>query len=341
MTTIINTIRPAAALADEAAPDCVLDVRGLETWFETKKGRGQAVGGVSFQLRRGETLGLVGESGCGKSMTALSIIGLNPKPASKIVAGQILFNGEDLLTKSADEMRRHRGAHISIALQDPMTALNPVFSVGEQLAESLRLHTPLRGKRRRARAVELMRMLRIPDPEERLDRYPHQFSGGMRQRAVGAIALAGEPELLIADEPTTALDVTVQAAYLALLKDIQRDTGLSILFITHDFGVVARICDRVAVMYAGRIVETGAVRDVLDHPAHPYTQALVKSVPDLKAPASRLPSIEGQHPSLYDVTAGCPFAARCAHVEDRCHNQIPSPVEVTPGHTASCFRHAP
>lgn len=321
-------------------PDTVLEVRDLQTQFRTKKGIGLAVKGVSFTLKRGETLGLVGESGCGKSITALSIIGLNPRPASEIVGGEILFQGEDLLQKTDDEMRGIRGASIAIALQDPMTALNPVFTVGEQLYEPLRLHRKLSGAALKERAIALMRMLRIPDPAARLSAYPDQFSGGMRQRAVGAIALSCEPQLLIADEPTTALDVTVQAAYLELLKEIQREQGLAILFITHDFGVVARVCDRVAVMYAGRIVETATTREVLESPAHPYTQALVKAVPDLEAPSDRLYSIDGTHPSLYQPIAGCAFADRCPYVEERCRTELPPPFEVAEGHTAACWRYA-
>ena len=266
-----------------AGDDVVLDVRDLRTHFFTRRGVGKAVDGVSFTLRRGETLGLVGESGCGKSMTCLSILRLHPRPASRIVGGQVLFRGEDLLQKSEPEMRRYRGRHLAMILQDPMTALNPVFTVGNQLAEPLRLHQRLRGRTLWQQAAEVMRLVRIPAPETRLGAYPHQLSGGMRQRAVGAIALSCNPDVLIADEPTTALDVTIQAAYLALLKEIQARVGLSILFVTHDFGVVARMCDRVAVMYAGKIVELADTRTLFERPAHPYTEALLHSVPDVQA----------------------------------------------------------
>ena len=248
----------------------VLSVRDLQVHFFTKQGTGKAVDGASFDLRRGETLGLVGESGCGKTVTALSIIGLHPAPAARIVGGQALFRGEDLLLKSPTELRDYRGKRIAMILQDPMSALNPVFNIDNQLSEPLRLHQNLRGGSLKRRAIELLRLLRIAAPEERLKNYPHQFSGGMRQRLVGAIALSCEPEMLIADEPTTSLDATVEAAYTALLKDIQRERRLAILYITHDFGVVARMCDRVAVMYAGRVVETAPTWELLDHPAHPY-----------------------------------------------------------------------
>jgi oligopeptide/dipeptide ABC transporter ATP-binding protein len=321
--------------------DVVLEVRDLRTYFFTRRGVGKAVDGVSFTLRRGETLGLVGESGCGKSLTCLSLVRLHPRPASRIVGGQVLFRGEDLLAKPEREMRRYRGRHVAMVLQDPMTALNPVFTVGDQLAEPLRLHQRLRGRSLRERALEVMRLVRIPGAEARLGSYPHQFSGGMRQRTVGAIALACDPEVLIADEPTTALDVTIQAAYLALLREIQARTGLAILFVTHDFAVVARMCDRVAVMYAGRIVELGDTAAVLARPAHPYTEALLRSVPDLDAPPARLYSIEGQPPSIYESAPGCPFAPRCPHVEPRCRAEFPPARELAPGHTVSCWRHVP
>jgi oligopeptide/dipeptide ABC transporter ATP-binding protein len=294
---------------------------------------------VSFTLRAGETLGLVGESGCGKSMTCLSVIRLNPRPASRIVGGQVLFRGEDLLRKSAGQMRRYRGRHIAMVLQDPMTALNPVFTIGNQLREPLRLHQRLRGTRLHQRAAEVMRLVRIAQPEQRMTSYPHQFSGGMRQRTVGAIALSCEPEILIADEPTTALDVTIQAAYLDLLRDIQHRTHLAILFVTHDFGVVAQMCDRVAVMYAGRIIEVADTRQLFDAPAHPYTEALLRSVPDVQESVARLYAIEGQPPSIYGDEPGCPFAPRCPVVEPRCRQTFPPEQVLAPGHTVSCWRH--
>jgi oligopeptide/dipeptide ABC transporter ATP-binding protein len=320
--------------------DVVLSTRNLRVNLYTKRGVGKAVDGVSFDLRRGETLGLVGESGCGKSITALSIIGLHPTPAARIVGGQVLFHGGDLVQMSPDELRQHRGKRIAMILQDPMTALNPVFTVGNQLAEPLRLHQRMRGKGLRKRAVELLKLLRIPGAETRLGDYPHQFSGGMRQRVVGAIAISCDPEVLIADEPTTSLDVTVQAAYLALLKEIQRNTQLAILFITHDFGVVARMCNRVAVMYAGKIVETAPTWDLFDHPAHPYTEALLNSVPDVRTGTERLASIEGQPPSIFSELKGCPFAPRCKYVMDRCWSTFPAETEIKGGHSASCWRYA-
>jgi oligopeptide/dipeptide ABC transporter ATP-binding protein len=300
---------------------------------------GKAVDGVSFDLGRGETLGLVGESGCGKSMTSLSIVGLHPRPASRIVGGQILFDGEDLVTLSADDLRRYQGKRLAMILQDPMSALNPVFTINNQLSEPLRLHQHLRGRGLWDRAIELLTLLRIPAPERRLGSYPHQFSGGMRQRVVGAIGLSCSPEVLIADEPTTSLDVTVQAAYLALLKDIQKQTELAILFITHDFGVVARMCDRVAVMYAGKIVETAPTWELFDQPAHPYTEALLNSVPDVRMGTKRLYAIEGYPPSIYERSSGCPFAPRCPYVMPHCQEEYPPEVAVAPGHKSSCWRH--
>ncbi len=317
----------------------VLSVRNLQSYFFGQRGVGKAVDGVSFDLHEGETLGIVGESGCGKSVTMLSIMQLNPKPASRIVGGQILLNGEDLLQKSSAEMRRVRGKSISMVLQDPMTALNPVLTVGNQLYEPLRLHQRLAGKNLFEKAIELMKSVRIPAPETRLGSFPHQFSGGMRQRAVGAIGLSCDPQVLIADEPTTSLDVTVQAAYLALLKDLQKDRNLSILFITHDFGIVARMCDRVAVMYAGRIVELADTRDLFSNPAHPYTEALVNSVPDVDERVDRLTSIDGQPPSIYAIGEGCPFAARCAYVMDKCRETYPDQTVLEDGRTVSCWRY--
>lgn len=319
--------------------DLALQVRDLQTYFFTQRGVGKAVDGVSFELRRGETLGLVGESGCGKSLTCLSILGLNPKPASRVVGGQILLHGEDLLQKSEKELRQYRGRHLAIILQDPMTALNPVFTIGNQLYEPLRIHHKLRGLRLRQRAIELLQLLRISAAETRLSSFPHHFSGGMRQRAVGAIALSCSPEVLIADEPTTSLDVTIQAAFLELLKDIQRRSNLAILFVTHDFGVVAQMCDRVAVMYAGKIVETADTWSLFDAPAHPYTEALLRSVPEVNVQIEQLYAIEGQPPSIYDLPAGCPFALRCPYVQDHCWREYPPESTVADGHTVRCWRH--
>ena len=320
--------------------DPILEVRDLKTEFSTRRGVGKAVDGVSFTLRRGETLGLVGEFGSGKSLTCLSILRLNPRPGSRITGGRVLLAGEDLLQKSERELRAMRGKRIGLVLQDPMTALNPVYSVGEQIREPLRLHRRLSGSAGRDAAVALLRRLRVPDAERRIAAYPHHFSGGMRQRVVGAIALAGGPEVLIADEPTTALDVTIQAAYLDLLKEIQAEEGLAILFVTHDFAVVARMCDRVAVMYAGRIVETATTADLFEAPKHPYTEALLRSVPDLDEKPDRLYAIAGQPLSIFDASPGCSFAPRCPYAHERCRTAPPE-LNLGPDRSVACWRYAP
>jgi oligopeptide/dipeptide ABC transporter ATP-binding protein len=317
--------------------DVVLDVKDLRTYFFTRWGVVKAVDGVSFSVHAGETLGLVGESGCGKSVTSLSILRLLPEPAGRIVGGQILFEGEDLVPKSEAEMCQIRGGRIAIILQDPMTSLNPVFSVGEQIAEAFRIHRRLSGKRLWELVTDMLRLVKIPSPEVRAQAYPHQMSGGMRQRVVGAIGISCQPRLLIADEPTTSLDVTIQAQYLRLLKELQSELGLSLIFITHDFGVVAKLCDRVAVMYAGRIVESAGVRELFNHPAHPYTAALLNSVPRLEGPIERLASIPGQPPALYNLPPGCSFAPRCPYARDVCRQQYPPEVAVGEGHTARCW----
>ena len=319
-------------------PDTLLEVKDLKTHFFTRRGVVKAVDGVSFSLRAGETLGIVGESGSGKSITALSLVRLGPQPAARIVGGQVLLEGEDLLRKSETEMRHIRGAKIAMVLQDPLTSLNPVLSIGSQVTEAITLHQGLRGRSLWERAVDILRKLKIPSPEQRMASFPHQMSGGMRQRVVGAIAISCQPRVLIADEPTTSLDVTVQAQYLRLLKEIQAESGLAILFITHDFGVVAKMCDRVAVMYAGRIVEMAGVRDLFTMPAHPYTEALMRSVPKLEEQVDRLYSIEGQPPAPDRLPPGCPFAPRCPYVMDRCRQEYPPQVTIGAGHTASCWR---
>jgi len=290
-------------------------------------------------LRRGETLGIVGESGCGKTVTALSLLRLVPRPAGRIVEGEVLLNGEDLVQKSEEEMRQVRGRKISMILQDPQTSLNPVFNIGNQLTEALAVARKEGRKGMLSRAVEALRRVNVAAPERRLEDFPHQMSGGMKQRVVGAIAMSCEPEIIIADEPTTALDVTIQLQYLRLLKEIQAQTGLAIIFITHDFGVVARMCDRVAVMYAGRIVESGPVRDLFNHPSHPYTEALMASVPKLEERVERLYSIEGQPPRLFDLPPGCRFAPRCAYAQSQCIEEYPSSFPIREGHTADCWRH--
>ena len=316
--------------------DVILRVQDLQTHFFTRTGVVKAVDGISFELKRGETLGIVGESGSGKSMTAWSILGMVPHPG-RIVGGSINYLGENLLEKSRGEMRDIRGSGICMVMQDPLTSLNPVFTVGDQLVESLRLEYNEPRRSLRDRAIRLLENVRIPAAEDRLTNFPHQMSGGMRQRVVGAISIARAPNLLIADEPTTSLDATIQLQYLRLLKDIQEQTGAAIIFITHDFGIVARMCDRVAVMYAGRIVEQSDVEDMFDRPAHPYTEALLESVPDLDTDVDMLPSIEGQPPSLDALPQGCTFAPRCPHRWDRC-NEYPQEFTVAPGHVSRCWR---
>jgi oligopeptide/dipeptide ABC transporter ATP-binding protein len=317
----------------------LLEVRDLRTYFYTRRGVVKAVDGASFTVNRGETLGIVGESGSGKSVTCLSIVRLLPAPAGRIAGGQVLFEGEDLLSKSESEMRRLRGRHISMILQDPMVSLNPAFTLGNQIGESLYIHLGIRGRGLRERVIELLRQVRISDPEVRANNYPHQISGGMRQRVAGAIAISCSPSLLIADEPTTALDVTIQAQYLRLLKDIQRQTNVGLIFVTHDLGIVARLCDRVAVMYAGRIVESGTVREIFNTPRHPYTIGLLNCLPRAGAGRSALQTIPGQPPDLSHLPPGCPFAPRCTLADARCAQQVPPLMPVKEdGHVAACWR---
>jgi oligopeptide/dipeptide ABC transporter ATP-binding protein len=318
--------------------ETLLEVRDLRTHIYTRRGVVKAVDGASFSIRRGETLGIVGESGSGKSMTCLSIMRLVPEPGGRIVGGEILFEGEDLLKKSSDEMRKLRGSRIAMILQDPMASLNPAFTVGEQTAEPLRVHRGMGGKALRERVVELLRQVRISDPQRRVDAYPHQMSGGMRQRAAGAIAISCQPGLLIADEPTTSLDVTIQAQYLRLLKDIQRETNVGMIFVTHDLGIVAKMCDRVAVMYAGRIVESGTTREIFTRPRHPYTIGLLNCLPTLKSGREPLATIEGQPPDLANLPAGCSFAARCPIARPEHFENNPSLEEIFPGHFVACWR---
>ena len=315
----------------------ILEVKDLRTYIHTKTSVVKAVDGVNFTLRQGETLGIVGESGCGKTMTALSLLRLVPRPAGRIESGEIILNGEDLVQKTEEEMRQVRGKQISMILQDPQTSLNPVFTIGNQLMESLGLARNDGHKNLLQRAADSLRNVNVAAPERRLEDFPHQMSGGMKQRVVGAIAMSLEPAIIIADEPTTALDVTIQLQYLRLLKEIQASTGLGIIFITHDFGVVARMCDRVAVMYAGRIVEEGPVRELFNSPAHPYTQALMDSVPKLEEKVERLYSIEGQPPMLWDLPEGCYFADRCPQVMDKCRDEYPRSFLIKEGHAADCW----
>jgi len=318
--------------------DALLEVRDLRTYIYTRRGVVKAVDGASFSVRRGETLGIVGESGSGKSMTCLSILRLVPEPGGRVVGGQILFEGEDLLAKSREEMRRLRGSRIAMILQDPMASLNPALTVGEQIAETLRLHRGMRGRALDARILDLLAQVRISDPERRVHAYPHQMSGGIRQRVAGAIAISCQPGLLIADEPTTSLDVTIQAQYLRLLKEIQRETGLAMVFVTHDLGIVAKLCDRVAVMYAGRIVETGTTREIFNRPRHPYTIGLLACLPTMRRGRARLAAIEWQPPDLAGVPPGCGFAPRCALAEPGCRQTRPLLEPVASEHLVACLR---
>src|SRR5687767_9110564 len=315
----------------------VLQVSDLATHFLTFGGTRvvKAVDHVSFTLDEGETLGLVGESGSGKTTTCLSIVGLLPK-AARIVGGSVMFEGEELTTKSQRELRHVRGRRIAVILQDPMASLNPLFTIFRQVAEPAYFHQQMRGQTLKNRVQDLLRAVRIPSPEWRMREYPHQMSGGMRQRIVGAIALAGGPSLIIADEPTTNLDVTIQAQYLDLLKDIQRETGVALIFVTHNLGIVAKMCDRVAVMYAGRIIEQAPVRALFDDPKHPYTRALIGSVPKLGS-KDPLYSIAGQPPNLADRPTGCSFHPRCPDALPRCTTDEPRDVHVDDGSVARCW----
>ena len=317
----------------------LLEVKDLRTWFFTRSGTGKAVDGVSFTLNEGESLGLLGESGCGKSITSLSLLRLVPRPAGRIVAGEVLFQGRDLLKISEQEMRRVRGKQIAMILQDPLSTLNPVFSIGNQVAEPLRVHGIVSRSGLWERVAKLLSLVRIPAPESRLKDYPHQFSGGMRQRVVGATAISAGPKILIADEPTTSLDVTIQAQYLRLLKELQRESNLSIIYITHDLGTLARICDRVAVMYAGKIVEKLTVEALFDQPAHPYTQALLQSIPRMDQKVHRFTSIEGSPPLVHDLPPGCAFAPRCPQAKDICRQEYPPETSLNQGHSVACWLH--
>jgi oligopeptide transport system ATP-binding protein len=320
----------------------LLEVRGLKTEFHTPEGIVRAVNGVSYALDEGETLGIVGESGCGKSVSALSIMRLIPQPPGRIVAGQVIFEGRDLLKVSDAEMRQVRGRKIAMVFQDPMTSLNPVLTIQQQISEALTLHLGLSGQRARQRTIELLDLVGIPDPRRRVDDYPHQFSGGMRQRVMIAMALSCNPRLLIADEPTTALDVTIQAQIVELVRRLQREFHMAIIWITHDLGVVARLVDRVLVMYAGRVIEQATVDDVFDNPRHPYTLGLLGSVPRLdEARRDTLQPIEGMPPDLTEVMTYCPFQPRCRYAIPRCVEEEPPLLTVTPNghgdHRSACW----
>jgi peptide/nickel transport system ATP-binding protein len=317
----------------------LLEVDGLKTHFFTRDGVVRAVDGVSFSIQPGETLALVGESGCGKSVTSLSILRLIASPPGRTVAGAVRFDGRDLLALSEPAMRKVRGNEISMIFQEPMTSLNPVLTVGRQIAEALVLHRGLDRARAMERAIEMLRLVNIPEAARRATEYPHQMSGGMRQRVMIAMALACDPKLLIADEPTTALDVTIQAQILDLMRALKEKTGAAILLITHDLGVVAEMAQRVVVMYAGRKVEEAKVDDLFARPRHPYTRGLINSIPRLGAKAGRmrLAEIPGMVPSLREPIAGCPFATRCPYVVERCRVEMPPLETKAEGHTVACW----
>jgi len=316
----------------------LLDVTNLRTWFYTQDGIVKAVNGVSFYLDEGEALGIVGESGCGKSVTAMSIMRLIPTPPGRIVEGQVAFDGRDLLKLSDDQMRRVRGHEIAMVFQDPMTSLNPVLTINRQITEALELHLGMDRASSRRRAIELLEMVGIPAARSRVDDYPHQFSGGMRQRVMIAMALSCNPKLLIADEPTTALDVTIQAQILELIKQLQKELGMSLILITHDLGVVAGLTDRINVMYAGYIVESGTTDSLFADPRHPYTLGLLRSIPRIDEPRKeRLIPIEGLPPDLISAPQGCPFQPRCPYAVERCVPENPTLAPVGRGHSIACW----
>ncbi len=322
-------------MPDGAAP--VLDVRGLKTVFRTRGGEVHAVNSVSFHLQPGELLGVVGESGSGKSVTMMSLIGLLPSPPADVRDGQVLLEGRDLLRITPEALRSVRGAEVGFVFQDPMTSLNPVFTVGDQIMEPLRTHLGMTRAQAETRAAELLDLVGIPDARKRLKSYPHQFSGGMRQRVMIAIALACDPKVLIADEPTTALDVTIQAQILELVRDLRSKLGMAIVWITHDLGVIAGIADRVMVMYAGQVVEQAPVKELFANPRHPYTRALLKTIPsNAGARGDRLQVIQGQPPILGAAPTACPFRARCRHAFDRCARENPARRPVGRGHDVAC-----
>jgi oligopeptide/dipeptide ABC transporter ATP-binding protein len=317
----------------------LLEINNLKTYFYTDEGVVPAVDDVSYRILSGETMGLVGESACGKSVTSLSIMQLIQIPPGKIVSGEILFKGENLLKKTANEMRKIRGAEISMIFQEPMTSLNPVFTVGNQIGEAIILHQGVSQREAEKKTVEMLELVGIPSPEKRVKEFPHQMSGGMRQRVMIAMALSCNPDLLIADEPTTALDVTIQAQILELMKSLKDKLGMAILLITHNLAVVAEMADHIAVMYAGKIVEYSVSREVFKNPRHPYTGGLLISIPRLDIPrtAEPLPTIPGVVPSPYNMPKGCPFHPRCAYAKENCVQELPPLEELTPGHLVRCF----
>ncbi len=316
----------------------ILKVQGLETQFRTREGTVHAVNGVSFHLKEGETLGVVGESGCGKSVTMMSMLRLIPSPPGKVVAGSALYQGKDLLKMTDEEIRHIRGSQISVVFQDPMTSFNPVLTIGRQVAEPLETHLGMSRAQAYERVEELMTMVGIPNPKDRLSDYPHQYSGGMRQRMMIAMALTCSPQILIADEPTTALDVTIQAQIVELVKRLRDDLGMAIVWITHDLGVIAGLADRVAVMYAGFIIEEAPVKELYANPQHPYTIGLLGSLPRLDAnERRRLTSIEGLPPVLFKKPSACPFAPRCRYRVEKCLSENPRLLQVGPEHSAACW----
>lgn len=316
----------------------LLEVKNLRTYFYTDDGVAKAVDDVSFALDKGETLGLVGESGCGKSVSALSIMRLIPDPPGKIVAGEILFKGKDILKVPEKEMQDIRGNDIGMIFQEPMTSLNPVFTCGNQIEEAVILHQKLSKEDAKVKAIEMLNLVGIPAPEQRYNEYPHQLSGGMRQRIMIAMALSCNPEILIADEPTTALDVTVQAQILELIKSLQEELGMGVIMITHDLGVIAEISTRVAVMYASKVAEYGNVDQIFYNPKHPYTISLLNSIPKLNKGKSRLATIEGNVPAPTNYPKGCHFCTRCSFAIEKCWNEEPPVVQIEPEHTAACWR---
>jgi oligopeptide/dipeptide ABC transporter ATP-binding protein len=315
----------------------LVDIRNLKTYFYTEDGVVPAVDGVSLYIKRGETLGVVGESGCGKSQSALSVMQLVSKPAGKIVSGEILFEGDDLLKKSEAEMRKIRGNDISMIFQEPMTSLNPVYTIGDQIAEAIVLHQGLNYKDAMEKAAEMLRLVGIPLPERRVKEYPHQLSGGMRQRVMIAMALSCNPKLLIADEPTTALDVTIQAQILELMKKLKKELGMAIMLITHDLGVVAEMCERIVVMYGGKVVEEGDAVSIFKSPLHPYTEGLLKSVPRMDEDVEVLHVIEGVVPNPLHLPTGCRFHPRCPVAIDKCKEVQPEFEQIAPGRYVACF----
>lgn len=324
-------------LRGDFIPSPLIEVRDLKTYFNTSEGIVRAVDGVSFHINRGETVAVVGESGCGKSVTSLSIMRLIPMPPGQFAGGQILFEGQNLLDKTEDEMRKIRGNEISMIFQEPMTSLNPVYTCGDQIAEAIELHQHLSKQEALEKAVEMLDLVGIPSPEQRIREYPHQLSGGMRQRVMIAMALSCRPKLLIADEPTTALDVTIQAQILELMKKLKAEIGMAIMLITHDLGVVAEMAERVVVMYSGKVVEQADVVSLFRNPMHPYTEGLMKSIPRLDQQVERLHVIEGTVPNLLDMPPGCHFHPRCPYAKDICRKKEPTLMEVSAGHWAACW----